>query len=137
MALAAFLAIPFTASAQKYQGGIVDKTIAVIGNEVITISQLEEEVQMMNAYGMMSDKNARCEVLEQMMVSKLFLMQARVDSLSINNDMVESELRSRIDNVKTSPSSPPRDVFTLSILLRSSLSTMIWWRANSAAESIM
>ena len=102
MALAAFLAIPFTASAQKYQGGIVDKTIAVIGNEVITISQLEEEVQMMNAYGMMSDKNARCEVLEQMMVSKLFLMQARVDSLSINNDMVESELRSRIDNVKTS-----------------------------------
>ncbi|MBQ2371934.1 MAG: peptidylprolyl isomerase, partial [Bacteroidales bacterium] len=28
--------------------------------------------------------------------------QARVDSLSINNDMVESELRSRIDNVKTS-----------------------------------
>jgi peptidyl-prolyl cis-trans isomerase SurA len=29
-------------------------------------------------------------------------MQARVDSLSINNDMVESELRSRIDNVKTS-----------------------------------
>ena len=28
MALAAFLAIPFTASAQKYQGGIVDKTIA-------------------------------------------------------------------------------------------------------------
>ena len=36
------------------------------------------------------------------MVSKLFLMQARVDSLEINNDMVESELRNRIDNVKTS-----------------------------------
>ena len=102
VALAAFLALPFMASAQKYQGGIVDKTIAVIGNEVITISQLEEEVQMMNAYGMMSDKNARCEILEQMMVSKLFLMQARVDSLEINNDMVESELRNRIDNVKTS-----------------------------------
>ena len=83
VALAAFLALPFMATAQKYQNGIVDKTVAVIGNEVITISQIEEEVQMMNAYGMMSDKNARCEILEQMMVSKLFLMQARVDSCEV------------------------------------------------------
>jgi peptidyl-prolyl cis-trans isomerase SurA len=37
-----------------------------------------------------------------MMVSKLFLMQARVDSLTVNNDMVEGELRNRMDNVKTS-----------------------------------
>ena len=102
MAVAAFAVISSLASAQKYPGGIVDKTIAVIGNEVITISGLEEEVQMMNAYGMMSDKNARCEILEQMMVSKLFLMQARVDSLTINNDMVEGELKNRLDNVKTS-----------------------------------
>ena len=36
------------------------------------------------------------------MVSKLFLMQARVDSLTVNNDMVEGELRNRMDNVKTS-----------------------------------
>lgn len=102
MALVACLILPHAVSAQKYPNGIVDKTVAVVGNELITISQLEEEVQMMNAYGMMSDKNARCEILEQMMVSKLFLMQARVDSLSVNNDMVEGELRNRIDNVKTS-----------------------------------
>ena len=69
---------------------------------MITISDLEEEMQMMQAYGMGSDKNARCEALEEMMVAKLFLMQARVDSLTVNNDMVEGELRNRIDNVKTS-----------------------------------
>lgn len=102
MAAAAFAVISSLASAQKYQDGLVDKTIAVVGNEMITISQLEEEVQMMRAYGMGSDKNARCEILEQMMVSKLFLMQARVDSLTVNNDMVEGELRNRMDNVKTS-----------------------------------
>ena len=94
--------LPMVASAQKYPDGIVDKTVAVVGNEMIMISQLEEEVQMMRAYGMMSDKNARCEILEQMLVSKLFLMQARLDSLTVNNDMVEGELRSRMDNVKTS-----------------------------------
>ena len=89
------------ASAQRYSDGVIDKTIAVIGNEMITISQLEEEVQMMRAYGMLSDKSGRCEILEQMMASKLFLMQARVDSIAVNNDVVESELRNRIDNVRT------------------------------------
>lgn len=102
MAVAAFAVISTLASAQKYPDGIIDKTIAVIGNEKITIAELEEEIQMMQAYGMGSDKNARCEALEEMMVAKLFLMQARVDSLTINNDMVETELRNRLDNVKTS-----------------------------------
>ena len=101
VAAMAFVLAATSALAQKYQDGIVDKTIAVIGNEVVTISQLEEEVQMMRAYGMMSDKTGRCEILEQMMASKLFLMQARVDSISVNNDMVESELRNRVDNVRT------------------------------------
>ena len=97
----AFAAVAFTASAQKYSDGVVDKTIAVVGNEMIMISDLEEEVAMMKAYGMMSDKKGRCEILEEMMASKLFLMQARIDSLAVNNDMVEGELSNRLDMLKT------------------------------------
>ena len=92
-----FAAASISASAQKYQGGIVDKTIAVVGNEVIMISDIESEIQMMQYnYGMQSDRKARCELLENMMSSKLFLMQTRVDSLVGNNYMVESELSNRI-----------------------------------------
>ena len=87
---------------QKYQGGLIDKTIAVIGNEAIKLSDLEEEIKMMRANGVSSDRNARCEMLEQMMVSKLFLMQSRVDSLTVNSDMVEQNLSMRLDNVRTS-----------------------------------
>ena len=72
-----------------------------MGNEVIMLSDLEDEVAMMRAYGMMSDKKGRCEILEEMMETKLFLMQARLDSLAVNNDMVEGELSSRIDMLKT------------------------------------
>lgn len=97
----AFAAVALTASAQKYSDGVVDKTIAVVGNEMIMISDLEEEVAMMKAYGMMSDKKGRCEILEEMMSSKLFLMQARIDSLAVNNDMVEGELSNRLDMLKT------------------------------------
>lgn len=96
-----FMALPAALHAQKYENGLIDKSIAVVGNEMISISQLEEEVQMMRAQGLASDRNVRCELLEQMMESKLFLMQARLDSLSVNNDMVEGELRNRIDMIRS------------------------------------
>ena len=100
VAACVFATISMAASAQKYQNGIIDKTIAVVGNEVIMLSQLEEEVQMMTAYGMMSDRNGRCELLETMMASKLCLMQARLDSIEVNNDMVESQLSQRLDQIR-------------------------------------
>ena len=96
-----FAAAALTASAQKYSGGLIDKTVAIVGNEVIMLSDLEDEVAMMRAYGMMSDKRGRCEILEEMMATKLFLMQARLDSLEVNRDMVEGELSNRVDMLKT------------------------------------
>ena len=97
-----FAAVTINASAQRYEGGLVDKTVAVVGNEVIMVSDIESQVQMMQYnYGMQSDRKARCELLESMMSSKLFLMQARVDSLVLNNEVVESELSNRIDMLRT------------------------------------
>lgn len=99
-ALAALL-ISVSMLGQKYTGGLIDKSVAVVGNEMITLSQIESDVRMMMAQGMSSDRNARCELLENMMISKLFLMQARVDSLKVNKDMVEGNLSSRMDMLKT------------------------------------
>ena len=95
------LCLYVSAHAQKYGDGLIDKTVAVVGNEMISVSQLEEEVQMMRAQGIASDRNARCELLEQLMESKLFLMQARLDSLAVNSEGVEGELRNRMDMVRT------------------------------------
>jgi peptidyl-prolyl cis-trans isomerase SurA len=87
-------------SAQKYEGGLIDKTVAVVGNEVILISDIESEVQQERAQGRSSDRDMRCTILENMMENKIFLMQARIDSLTVNNDMVEGELTNRIDNYR-------------------------------------
>ena len=101
-ALSMLLALSWNAAAQKYQGGLVDKTIAVVGNEMISLSQLEGEIMSMRVYGNYnSDKNVRCEHLEQMLDSKLFLMQARVDSLTVNQENVASQLDQHIDRVRT------------------------------------
>lgn len=97
---AALLAASVTLSAQKYNG-IIDKTVATVGGETILLSDLESEVQQRRAYGMGSDRDARCEVLEAMMESKIFLMQARIDSLTVNSDMVEGNMTQRIDWFRT------------------------------------
>ena len=88
-------------NAQKYGNGLIDKTIAVVGNEMISLSELEQEILYMRMQGMYSDRNMRCEQLERMLESKLFLMQARVDSLTVNQEMVSSTLAQRIDQMRT------------------------------------
>ena len=85
--------------AQKYK--YIDKSVAVVGNELILISDIEGSVKERRAQGLMSDRNVRCEVLETMLESKLLLMQARVDSLTVNQDNVEGMLSQRVDQLLT------------------------------------
>ena len=102
LASLALVALPSVLFAQRYSGGLVDKTVAVVGNEMISLSDIESEVTMARAQGQSSDRNMRCELLENVMMNKLFLMQARLDSLEINSDVVERELQNRLDQVRTS-----------------------------------
>ena len=99
--IAIVLLVPTAMSAQRYENGLADKTIALIGNEAIFLSQLENEIQVMAAQGIGTDRNSRCQTLEAMMVSKLFLNQARLDSLVVNMDNVEMELQQRVSSIMT------------------------------------
>ena len=89
-----------SAAAQRYNG-VIDKTVATVGGETILLSDIEEEVKQRRASGQSSDRDARCEILEAMMESKIFLMQARLDSLTVNTDMVDGNLSQRIDWFRT------------------------------------
>ena len=82
-------------NAQKYR--YIDKTVAVVGNEPITLSLIEGEAKNQRARGMASDRSVRCELLETILESKLLLMQARIDSLSVNSDWVEGRLSQDLD----------------------------------------
>lgn len=100
VAVVATLSVCGVLSAQKYNG-VIDKSVAIVGGEMISLSEVEAQVQMMRAQGYGSDRNIRCEILESMLESKLFLSQARVDSLTVNNDMVTAELSQRVDQLRT------------------------------------
>lgn len=96
-----FLLITTFAYSQKYGNGLVDKVIALVGNEMIQLSAIEEEVQMQMMQGVITDKNLRCDILENMLISKLMLNQARLDSLTVNEEYVELELENRLQDIKT------------------------------------
>ena len=86
------------AAAQQYEG-VVDKSVALVGNAIIMLSEIEAEAQMMRARGLTVDKTARCEILENMLVSKLFLTQAKLDSLTVNDAQVSASLDQRINEI--------------------------------------
>ncbi len=84
---------------QIYGPGVVDKSVAIIGNEVIMVSQIENEAQMMRARGAVVEASDRCEILEQMLISKLFINQAKIDSIIVNEANVAASLEGRVNEM--------------------------------------
>ena len=86
-----------SASAQKYKG-VVDKTVAILGSEMITLSDVEAQAQALRAQGLGAD---RCYILESMMQTKLLIAQARVDSIVVNQDQANAQLEQYVAEMLT------------------------------------
>jgi peptidyl-prolyl cis-trans isomerase SurA len=78
---------------------LVESTAAIVGNEVIYLSDLENQVADYKRNG---DKTPidelTCRVFQQMLVSKLFMDQARIDSITVTDDAVEGDLNMRMND---------------------------------------
>ena len=74
---------------------IVDRVIAVVGDNPILLSDVEE--QKLQAYQQGLDPNEyECDILEELMLEKLLLHQAEIDSVEIPEGQVNAELDQRI-----------------------------------------
>ncbi|MGB0882585.1 MAG: hypothetical protein ACPGSO_06495, partial [Vicingaceae bacterium] len=79
------------------EGKVLDKVIAVIGSNVILKSELESQIVSMRAQGVLIDDNMKCELLEELLFQKLLLHQAEIDSVSVSEKEVESEIDRRMN----------------------------------------
>ena len=100
LSLSLLLLLLVPARAQKYDG-VIEKSVALIGNDIVMLSDIEAEAQMQRARGLTVDKSARCEILEGFLVSKLFLTQAKLDSLVVNDAQVSAMLDQRMNEILT------------------------------------
>ncbi len=80
-------------------GQIVDGITAIVGDEIILLSELESMVLTQRSMGDRTPiARLRCELLEDLMIQKLFLDQARIDSIIITQDEVDRELEMRLND---------------------------------------
>jgi len=75
----------------------IDKVIAIVGNERILLSDVEQELLRIKMQGSSSQNLDRCQILEQLLMQKLLLTQAKIDSLEVNEGSVEMEVERRLN----------------------------------------
>jgi peptidyl-prolyl cis-trans isomerase SurA len=82
-----------TTQAQKKS---VDKVIAVLGSDVILLSELNQQYVMYLNSGNPVDEKVKCYILQQMLVQHLLKQQAEIDSVMVDDKQVDDELDRRM-----------------------------------------
>ena len=64
---------------------LVESIAAIVGNEVVYLSDIENSVSDLQRSGNRSPMgDLRCSVFQELLISKLFLDQARIDSIEVS-----------------------------------------------------
>jgi len=79
------------------QSRIVDEVIAVVGDKRILYSDVEQSFLQRKAEGEKLDESAKCILFEQLLIQKLLLNQAEVDSIEVTDSQIDAELDSRME----------------------------------------
>lgn len=78
------------------QEKIVDEIVAVVGDEIILHSDVQIQKNQMKQQGFRGELSD-CDVLEEILFEKILLNQAKIDSIEVTDDMVNSELEKRLN----------------------------------------
>ncbi len=92
-----FLALLLTAGFGQQQ--VIDKVVATVGGELVLLSEIEEQISLMEARSGTLPENARCSVMDQLLANKLLVNQAKLDSIEVSEEEVEVQLNARIDRI--------------------------------------
>ena len=90
-----FLLIVFCSPGNS-QVKVVDQVIAVVGDKRILYSNIETLYYQLIAQGEKTNAETRCQIFEQLLVQKLLVNQAEIDSIEIVESQVDAELDSRM-----------------------------------------
>ncbi|MFA6275655.1 MAG: peptidylprolyl isomerase [Pedobacter sp.] len=74
----------------------LDKVVAVVGSNIILLSDLNQQYAIYLNQGNPADEKAKCYFLQQMLVQKLLKQQAEIDSIMVDDSQVDDELDKRM-----------------------------------------
>jgi peptidyl-prolyl cis-trans isomerase SurA len=78
------------------QKKILNQIEAVVGEEIILMSEIENQIISYQSQGMLVNEEARCQLFEEMLFQKLLINQAKIDSVEVTDSQVESEMNRRL-----------------------------------------
>lgn len=91
------LALPFGLTAQST---VIDQVIARVGSEYVLLSELEEQFALASSQATSEiPPEARCQMLDQLLIGKLLYNQSKLDSIEVSDAEVENQLNARIDRI--------------------------------------
>ena len=95
--IAALTFLTLSVMAQNRQPQVVDKVVAVVGQNIILQSEIENQYMQYRLNGLSGSAQAiRCQILEDLLLQKLMLNQAEMDSITVTDDQVEAEMNERM-----------------------------------------
>ena len=84
----------FTMPSKAQEPQVIDRVVAVVGQNIILQSDIEAQYMQFRLQGGIkgSAQSIRCEILEDLMFQKLMLNQAEMDSITVTDEQVEGEV---------------------------------------------
>lgn len=81
---------------QEGNGKTIDKIIAIVGDNVILHSDIENQYMQYVMQGYTNTAEIRCQIFEEMLFQKMLLNKAEIDSISVSASQVDGELDRRM-----------------------------------------
>ena len=87
---------------------IVDQVAAVVGSKIVLMSEIEQQNHQYIQQGNYEDPDLRCKILSQLMLNKLLLNQAILDSIEVTDDQVNQKIEQNLSYFIKQIGSPER-----------------------------
>lgn len=91
-----FLVLVLTGVKPATSQHIIDQVLAVVGDKKILLSDIEQEQLRLKMQGVVAEGDIKCNVFEEMLVHKILLHYAEIDSIEVSAGMVENEMERRL-----------------------------------------
>ncbi len=86
----------FIACHAQPSNNVIDQVVGVVGNKIVMLSDLDAQYQQYLAQGNYANNEIKCQVLDQLLLTRLLVHYATVDSVDVSEGQVDGELEKRI-----------------------------------------
>ena len=108
--LSLFLIASFTVSAQEPSGFVVDKIIVKVDNYVVLKSDLESAYQGYLTNGNPANNDAKCNILNGILINKLMVAKAEIDSIIVTDFEVDQNTEQRMAMILQNSGNSPEQL---------------------------